>query len=231
MTTRHPGPELMDAPDAPPAALRGVLRELDIIGRKLGGHAVTIGALEALLAKGFKLQSIMDIASGGGDAARSMARWAARKKLDVHITGVDLNPVMTEYATAHIKGYDNLRFVTADAMDDALLAERPDVVTASLFFHHLTDAQIVAMLRRMVRLARVAVVINDLHRHPVAYHAIRLLTRLFSKSYMVKYDAPMSVARAFVRSDWEQYLREAGIEQYELRWRWAWRWQLVVLCQ
>ena len=218
----------MDAPDAPPEALRAVLRELDIIGRKLGGHAVTINALEALLAKGSRIQSVMDIASGGGDAVRSIARWAKTKNLNIQITGVDLNPVMTDYATAHSKDYNNLRFITADAMDDALLHERPDVVTTSLFFHHLTDPQIVAMLRRMTQLARVAVVINDLHRHPVAYHAIRLLTRFLSKSYMVKYDAPMSVARAFVRKDLERYLREAGIKDYTLRWRWAWRWQLVV---
>jgi hypothetical protein len=84
------------------------------------------------------------------------------------------------------------------------------------------------MLRQWQQQARVAVVINDLHRHALAYHSIRWLTRLFGGSYLVQNDAPLSVARAFRRADWERMLADAGIRRYELRWCWAFRWQVII---
>ena len=69
--------------------------------------------------------------------------------------------------------------------------------------------------------------INDLHRHFLAYHSIRLLTRAFSKSRLVKNDAPISVTRGFSRIDWSNILAAAGLEDYELRWKWAFRWLLT----
>ncbi|WP_431211923.1 hypothetical protein ACQ86N_40085 [Puia sp. P3] len=69
--------------------------------------------------------------------------------------------------------------------------------------------------------------INDLHRHPLAWGSIRLLTRLFSGSYLVKNDAPLSVLRGFSRSEWQRILQAAGIGGYTLRWKWAFRWLVV----
>jgi len=72
------------------------------------------------------------------------------------------------------------------------------------------------------------VVINDLHRHPLAYYSIKYLTQLFGGSRLVQNDAPLSVARAFSRADWQRLLAQASITQYELRWCWAFRWQVVL---
>ena len=85
------------------------------------------------------------------------------------------------------------------------------------------------LLRQWQAQAQVAVIINDLHRHWLAYHSIKWLTRLLGGSYLVRHDAPMSVARAFRRADWVALLARAGITAYELRWRWAFRWQLLLL--
>ncbi len=69
--------------------------------------------------------------------------------------------------------------------------------------------------------------INDLHRHPLAYYSIKLLTTVFSKSYLVKNDAPLSVARGFKASEWKKILKSAGINNYRVNWKWAFR-HLVV---
>ena len=66
-------------------------------------------------------------------------------------------------------------------------------------------------------------VINDLHRHPLAYHAIRLLTAAFSNSYLVKHDAPLSVARGFTRTEWQTIFQMAGLADYTIQWQWAFR--------
>ncbi|MDB5252932.1 MAG: methyltransferase protein, partial [Flaviaesturariibacter sp.] len=69
--------------------------------------------------------------------------------------------------------------------------------------------------------------INDLHRHPLAYHSIRLLTRAFSRSYLVKNDAPLSVLRGFSRSDWLRVLGRARISPVGIQWKWAFRWLIT----
>ena len=69
--------------------------------------------------------------------------------------------------------------------------------------------------------------INDLHRHPLAYYLIKWLTKLFSKSYLVKYDAPLSVARAFKKKEWEILLKDAGITNYTIQWQWAFRYLIT----
>lgn len=45
---------------------------------------------------------------------------------------------------------------------------------------------------------------------------------------MVKFDAPLSVLRAFTKNEWITILKEAGIKDYSLRWKWAFRWQLII---
>jgi len=50
---------------------------------------------------------------------------------------------------------------------------------------------------------------------------------LFSKSYLVKNDAPLSVLRGFSGREWKQLLNNAGIDKFELKWKWAFRWLIV----
>jgi len=66
--------------------------------------------------------------------------------------------------------------------------------------------------------------INDLHRHYLAYHSIRWLTKWFSKSYLVKNDAPLSVLRGFNRREWLELLRQADVRHGKVQWKWAFRW-------
>jgi hypothetical protein len=73
----------------------------------------------------------------------------------------------------------------------------------------------------------VGLLVNDLHRHALAYHSIKLLTALFSRSAMVKFDAPLSVLRGFRKDELQTVLRTAGLENAAVRWKWAFRWQVV----
>ena len=142
--------------------------------------------------------------------------------------GIDMNPVMTEYASTHSKNYSNIHFKTLNVFDDALLNEKADITMNSLFCHHFNQQELIALLKRMYQLSTRSVLINDLHRHLIAYYSIKLLTSVFSGTYLVKYDGPLSVARALNRMEWEEVLNGAGIADYKLRWMWAWRWQLII---
>src|SRR5207253_8318785 len=84
------------------------------------------------------------------------------------------------------------------------------VVMSSLFFHHLSDEECVQVLKSMWRIARQVVLVNDLHRHPIAYFSIRVLAA-FSKSIMFRHDAPVSVLRAFTADELLAVARRAVI--------------------
>ncbi|MFD3003884.1 hypothetical protein ACFS7Z_26245 [Pontibacter toksunensis] len=59
-------------------------------------------------------------------------------------------------------------------------------------------------------------------------HSIKWLTALFSRSYLVKNDGPLSVRRAFKKSELKKLVQRAAITSYSLRWMWAFRWQLLL---
>ena len=211
-------------------ALRQNLDELETINTWLGGYEPVLNALKRLKNRfpGSRALRLADLGSGGGDTLRHVARWARTNRVAVELTGIDANQFMLEFAAAKSQAYPEISYQQFDIFSPEFQAQPYDLLTCSLFCHHFTDEELVRLLRQWQQQAQVAVVINDLHRHWLAYYSIRGLTRLLGGSYLVKHDAPLSVARAFHRADWVVLLARAGIQRYELRWRWAFRWQLVI---
>jgi len=121
----------------------------------------------------------------------------------------------------------NTELITADYRDvefDML----PDIIFSSLFCHHFKEEELVKQMQWMQRNSRIGFFINDLHRHLAAYYSIKWLTAAFSKSYLVKNDAPLSVLRGFTRSEWKEILAKAEISDYSIYWRWAFRWLIII---
>ena len=212
-------------------ALRQNLDELETINTWLGGYQPVLNALNRLQAHfpNGRPVRLADLGSGGGDTLRHVARWARKNGVSMELTGIDANQFMLDYASAKSQDYPEISYRQLDIFSPEFQAQPYDVLTCSLFCHHFTDEELVPLLKQWQQQARVAVVINDLHRHWLAYHSIKWLTRLLGGSYLVRHDAPLSVARAFRRADWVALLARAGITQYELRWRWAFRWQVVLM--
>ncbi len=210
-------------------ALRQNLDELETINTWLGGYAPVLNALQRLKSRfpTSRPLRLADLGSGGGDTLRHVARWARKNGIAIELTGIDANAFMLEYATAKSREYPEISYRQFDIFSPEFQAQPFDVLTCSLFCHHFTDDELVPLLRQWHQQAGVAVVINDLHRHWLAYHSIKWLTWLLGGSYLVRHDAPLSVARAFRRQNWVDLLARAGITKYELRWRWAFRWQVV----
>jgi len=90
-------------------------------------------------------------------------------------------------------------------------------VLSSQLLHHFSDSQIIAALRTWARLARRAIIVNDLVRHPLAYHGIRLVTKTFTRNEMTRTDAPRSVQRACTISEWRELFRRANIGKFSVQ--------------
>lgn len=221
-------PEKMDQPGVAVEEIHQALRELETINKMLGGYHVIFDALKKLEWNNDVIK-ILDLGCGGGDMLRAIALWARKNNRKVNLVGVDWNPIMTDFATKHGSAFPEISFRTMSIFDDALLNEKADITMNSLFCHHFTNEEISFLVKRMYELSSKAVIINDLHRNWFAYYSIKWITAVFSKTYLVKYDAPLSVARSLSRIEWESVLENAGIKKYNLRWMWAWRWQVVVM--
>lgn len=214
--------ELLDRDDIPFADIRQNMLELDVINTRLGGHAITIAGLQKLIGDRKQIH-VCEIGCGGGDNLVALQRWCKKKSIEVRFTGIDIKAACIEVAKEKRALQSTANWIISDYRQ-AQFAQQPDIIFSSLFCHHFTDEQLVEQLQWMQANAAVGFFINDLHRHPLAYSSIWLLTKLFSKSYLVKNDAPLSVARGFKRQDWLFLLQQAGIEKAEIEWRWAFRW-------
>ena len=223
--------EIMDDLDASQGeVVFQTLRELSIINRRLGGNYVTTNGLAKLIKNADPIRPlrIADIGCGGGDMLMYIDRWAKKRNLKVDLVGVDFNPQITGFAQNNTAGFSNIRYLTQDIFSHEFAAHKFDLIVCSLFLHHFTANQLPPLLQQLSHQATLGVIINDLHRHPLAYYSIKLLTQLASRSAMVKYDAPLSVLRGFSAQDWHHTLREAKLSDYEVKWYWAFRWQVVI---
>ena len=125
----------------------------------------------------------------------------------VDLIGVDLNPHAAAAAARATPPGRPIRYVTRDVFD-LPPAIRPDVVISALFAHHLDDPRLVRFLHWMDERAWL---VNDLRRHVVPYLIARFAPALLRMNPMVRNDAPVSVARACERRDWERLLERAGL--------------------
>src|SRR5690554_3703177 len=220
--------ELIDDMNCDGDELRQTLRELKTINKLLGGNHVTTNGINQLLEKATsKKITIADIGCGGGDMIRVMHDWSQKKNLNASFIGIDANPNTIAMAADNLQGLPNVRFEAADVFDPNFQQQQVDIVTCTLFTHHFTDEELIRMFRSFKEKAKIGMVINDLHRHPLAFYSIKLLTRLFSKSRLVINDAPVSVTRGFRKKEIEDILSKAGWEEYRISWHWAFRWQVV----
>jgi 2-polyprenyl-3-methyl-5-hydroxy-6-metoxy-1,4-benzoquinol methylase len=222
--------EIMDDLNCAGPVVDQTLAQLEFINKWLGGNAVTLNGLNTILKSCHQNSlTIADLGCGGGDMLKLISNKLKKKNISAMLTGIDANPNIVAYAINNTTSYPEIKFKALDVLSTEFRKESFDIVFATLFFHHFTHDQLVTVFAHLNKTARCGIVINDLHRHPLAYYSIKLLTKFFSKSTMVKNDAPLSVHRGFTRTELEGILKAAGITTYSLTWKWAFRWQLIIV--
>jgi 2-polyprenyl-3-methyl-5-hydroxy-6-metoxy-1,4-benzoquinol methylase len=226
---RDDAKEILDDLEVEGEAVSQNLKELDIINTFLGGNAISVAALKTVV-NSYPEKThwkIADLGCGSGHLMLEMNKVLAQKNCTAEFTGFDANLFIVKYAQIHCASDSSIRILCHNVLTDPF-PEVYDVVHASLFLHHFTDDELVLLLTQLKKQTAVALVINDLHRHPLAYYAIKWLTGLFSKSYLVQHDAALSVAKGFKKAEWTNLLKRAGYKRYTIKWVWAFRHQLIL---
>ncbi|HWA33612.1 MAG TPA: methyltransferase domain-containing protein, partial [Cyclobacteriaceae bacterium] len=186
-SNRSAGIEIMDDLNCHGAVVDQTLRELEFINKWLGGNAVTLDAVDQLT-KGLEQRaiSIADLGCGSGDMLRLLSDWASKKNIKVQLTGIDANPHIIDFAKRRCADHPEIAFEAVDIFSPEFKNKTFDIVVGTLFYHHFESEKLTNFFSDLKHQTRVGIVINDIHRHWLAYYSIRLLTGIFSRSAMVQ---------------------------------------------
>jgi 2-polyprenyl-3-methyl-5-hydroxy-6-metoxy-1,4-benzoquinol methylase len=221
--------EIMDDLSCSGEVVHQTLRELETINELLGGNYVTINGISQLIENTPRRRvTVADLGCGSGDILKLIRKWSIKRKVDLVLTGIDANPNITAYAAAHTPASLNISYEPVDIFSEEFRKRKFDIVLGTLFFHHFTTHELIGFFKQIKDQVSTGIVVNDIHRHWFAYYSIKWLTGFFSRSAMVKFDAPLSVLRSFRKKELEEIMDQAGITDYTIRWMWAFRWQIVI---
>ena len=217
----------MDQPGLDAVEHARALRGLGRINRVSRSDATLWPAILGLAAgSGAEPIRILDLACGGGDVPIALARRAARRGLEVQIDGCDVSAVAVGIArAAAADGGVPVRFFERDALADPI-PEGYDVVTCSLFLHHLGEDEAVRLLRKMAGAARRLILVNDLLRSRLGYVLAWAGCRLLSRSTIVHHDGPVSVRSAYTLTEVRELAERADLEDVRLTRHWPRRFLL-----
>lgn len=223
LTKRSYKKEILDNEDIPFKDIRQNMQELNTINSLLGGHKITIEGIKNIIrTKKIVVPLIIcEIGCGGGDNLKAIEKWCSKNNIQARFIGIDYKPECIEFAKQQYPLL-NCRWIVADYQKITFTNDQPDIIFSSLFCHHFTEPQLITMLKWQQQASK-GFFINDLHRHPLAYYAIKFITQIFSRSYLVKNDAPLSVARGFLKIEWKAIFEAAEIKNYSINWKWAFR--------
>jgi SAM-dependent methyltransferase len=204
--------ELMDGPCSRDE-LRACLTDLAKTNRWTFAYRPVLRWLDtytSMLRARAKPLHILDVACGYGDGLRRIDEWARAQRIAVELTGLNLNPDTIAIAAEASLASSRIHWVCANIF--AYEPRQPvDLVVSSLFTHHLAEDDIVRFLQWMERHARLGWFINDLSRSAIPYYFFRAFSKLARLHCFVQHDGPVSIARSFVRDDWQRMCVAAGL--------------------
>lgn len=187
--------EKMDLPDCDPDRLERTYRQFALVNRALSGwRRLYRREIRSLLSAGSTI-TVLDVGSGGGDLAVTLARWAARDGFRLHVTGIDPDSRAHSFASGRppVAGVEFRRAHTTELLREGLTF---DVVISNHVLHHLQPAELQPFLADTQELARSKVLHNDLRRSPAAYTLFFVAALPFQGSY-IREDGLTSIRRSY----------------------------------
>ena len=195
---RRPTRELLDTDSGTPSEVAASLNDLRWFNRWFGGISTSSRLIE-IVARATSKLSVLEVAAGDGFVP---------KELQKRFSQIHLEVTLLDRAPSHLPRNNGMRAVAGDALALPFQGYAFDIVSSSLFVHHLQPDQVVLFVREALRVCRVAVLINDLVRHPlhlaVAYAGLPLY-----RSRLTRNDAPASVRQAYTPEEARRIAQDA----------------------
>ena len=223
--SRRTDEEILDRTGNAEADLAAAFDDIRTVNRRLNGSKLLLEAVDPFLdwASAGETFEILDVGSGGGDLLLDLAAHVRARGSDVRIVGIDRDPATARIARKACAADPAIEIVEADAFRLPYPDKRFDVVTLSLFLHHLEYQEGVVLVRRLLKLARKAVVVNDLRRHLVPWAFIAIAARVARAHPMFVHDAARSVLRGFTEEEMLALCQDVGAPMATVQRRWPYR--------
>jgi ubiquinone/menaquinone biosynthesis C-methylase UbiE len=198
--------ELLDSDAGTPAEVARSLADLRLVNRWFGGVATTSALVEHVVESTGRTDfSLLEVAAGSGDVPECTHRRLRRRGINLAITLLDRHGTHLPASGPR---------VVADALALPFRDRSFDLVTCGLFAHHLEPDAVVAFVQEALRVARVAVLINDLIRHPL--HLGLVYASLPLHGRLSRHDGPASVRRSYTIPEMSEMLQRTGAARVEI---------------
>lgn len=204
---RVPTAELLDSDAGTTAEIEGSLQDLRFVNRWFGG----VSAHQAMVEKVARASrvtrlSLLEVASGSSQVPELVAANLRQRDIALNITLLDRSP-------SHLTL--NTRSLAGDARALPLADDSFDIVSCSLFVHHLNPSELFEFVSEGLRVCRRAVLINDLVRSPLHLLLVYAGMPLY-RSRLTRHDAPASVRQAYTPEEMRGILARTPAKRIEI---------------
>ena len=194
------------------------------VNKLLGTFKSTLKILKKLK----NTQSIMDVGCGGGLFILNLSRYLPKIKF----IGNDISQAAISLALQERKDMA----VCESHVQFQLLPEPKlpsdenavDIVLATMVCHHMSDSELITFLKQAINTAKDRVIINDLHRQPIAYGFYYVFSSLLFSNRLITHDGLISIKRGFKRREWQHLLNQADIKHSKIEWCFPFWWRITL---
>lgn len=208
----------MDDPGLPRDEHEQALIGLSRLNRASGVVGTTYAYLRKYaLARPNRLVRVLDVASGAGDIPIGWAKRARCDGIEMQFTTVDASPAAIAYQQQRAaEAAVELNSIEMNCLKSPLPTGF-DIVTCSLFMHHLDDHQAFRLLQSMQSATEGWLVICDLDRSRMNLALVSLGAHLLTRSHIVHTDASLSVRAAYTCEEFKVLAEQALARPVRIR--------------
>jgi len=157
---------------------------------------------------------------------RKVAHFGRKNGYKFDLLGIDANQATIDYAIQLSANFPEITYKKEDVLSKEFATHTYDIAMCTLFLHHFEDPIALDFIQTLLKNAKIGVVINDLHRHWLAYYLFKLLTSVVGNE-MTREDGLTSILKAFKRQDLDRFSKKLNFKS-TITWRWAFRYQWII---
>jgi hypothetical protein len=214
--------ELLDTDAGTRSEIADSLSDLRRLNKWFGGTATTQAMIKHIAGQlTVRSFSLLEVAAASGYVPHTV-----RSKLKDH--GIQLEFSLLDRVPSHLaNGNGHGRSVVGDALALPFSDSSFDLVSSGLFAHHLSPEQLVQFATEALRVGRIAVLINDLVRHPLHLGLVYAGLPLY-RSRLTRHDAPASVRQAYTPQEMRELLAQTHAARVEILRHYLFRMGVIV---